>query len=112
MSGTDLKKSNIAIIGKKEDVLPFLATGVMVCYIKEGEGERVVEELINQGIRVLFFSDEFLGELDEIIKRFQAETFPCLIPFSFGGGKTKLGIERIRRIIKKAAGADIFIDQL
>ncbi|MEO0190559.1 MAG: V-type ATP synthase subunit F [candidate division WOR-3 bacterium] len=107
-----MNKSNIAIVGKKEDVLPFLATGARVCYIKEGGAQRMVEELINQGIKVIFFADEFLGELDGIIKKFQSETFPCLIPFSFGGAKTKLGIERIRGIIKKAAGADIFLDQV
>uniref|UniRef100_A0A7C4XF97 V-type ATP synthase subunit F n=1 Tax=candidate division WOR-3 bacterium TaxID=2052148 RepID=A0A7C4XF97_UNCW3 len=102
--------SNIAVVGRKEDILPFLAAGVEVCYIKEGESEKVVTELIKKGMKVIFFSEEFLPELEELMKHYQSETFPCLVPFFSGRARTKLGIERTRRMIKKAAGADIFIE--
>ncbi len=102
---------NLAIIGKKESVMPFIATGAKVYYIKEGEAETKVEELINQGVKVIFFSEEFAEELALVLKKYQTETFPCLIPFSSGRMRLNIGIERIRQLIKKAAGADIFLEQ-
>jgi hypothetical protein len=34
-----------------------------------------------------------------------------LIPIPSGRGKTKIAVERIRGVIKKAVGADIFLEE-
>lgn len=103
---------DLAIVGKKQNILPFLATGTRVCFIETGEAEQKVTELINQGVKVILFTEEFTDELREILRRYQTETFPCLIPFSSGEVKTRIAIERIRGIIKKAVGADVFLEEL
>jgi len=102
---------DLAILGKKQEILPFLATGAMVCAVEKGEAEKKVLELINQGIRVILFAEEFTDELKDLLRRYQTETFPCLIPFSTGATKTRIAIERLRGIIKKAVGADIFLEE-
>ncbi len=103
---------DLAIVGKKENILPFLATGARVCFTEKGEAEQKVMELINQGVRVILFTEEFTDELKEVLKIYQTETFPCLIPFSSGETKSRIAIERLRGIIKKAVGADVFLEEL
>ncbi len=103
--------SVLAIVGKKETIMPFLATGAKVVYVKEKECVKVVDDLIKEGVKIIFFTEEFIEELDEILLKYRTETFPCLIPIPTGRGKTKLAIERIRGVIKKAVGADVFLEE-
>jgi V/A-type H+-transporting ATPase subunit F len=103
--------SSLAIIGEKETIMPFLATGARVVYLKKGEGLTVVEDLIKEGVKIIFFTEEFIDELGDVLFHYRTETFPCLIPIPSGRGKTKLAIERIRGVIKKAVGADVFLEE-
>uniref|UniRef100_A0A7V1EIB5 V-type ATP synthase subunit F n=1 Tax=candidate division WOR-3 bacterium TaxID=2052148 RepID=A0A7V1EIB5_UNCW3 len=102
---------DLAILGRKQEILPFLATGAMVYAVEKGEVEKKALELINQGVRVILFAEEFTDELKDVLRRYQTETFPCLIPFSTGATKTRIAIERLRGIIKKAVGSDIFLEE-
>lgn len=101
----------MAIIGQRETIMPFLATGAHVVYVKKGESVNIVEELVAQGFKIIFFTEEFIDELDSILMKYRNQTVPCLIPIPTGRGKTKLAIERIRGVIKKAVGVDVFLEE-
>jgi len=103
--------SALAIVGQKETIMPFLATGAKVVYVKKGECIKVVDDLIKEGIKIIFFTEEFIEELSDTLVKYRTETMPCLIPIPTGRGKTKLAIERIRGVIKKAVGADVFLEE-
>lgn len=103
--------STLAIVGQKETIMPFLATGARVIYIRKGECAKTIEELIMQGFKIIFFTEEFIDELHEILLTYRDATIPCLIPIPTGRGKTRLAIERIRGVIKKAVGADVFVEE-
>ncbi|UCD06515.1 MAG: hypothetical protein JSV98_04595 [candidate division WOR-3 bacterium] len=103
--------SAMAIVGKRETVMPFLATGAKVVYVKAGECAVTVEDLIKDGVKIIFFTEEFIDELSDVLAKYRTETLPCLIPIPSGRGKTKVAIERIRGVIKKAVGADIFLEE-
>lgn len=103
--------SALAIVGQRETIMPFLATGAKVVYVKAGECIKVVEELIEQDFKIIFFTEEFIEELNDILLNYRNKTIPCLIPIPTGRGKTKLAIERIRGVIKKAVGADVFLEE-
>lgn len=103
--------TELAIIGKKQEVLPFLATGALVCDVEKGEAEKKIIELINQGMRVILFAEEFTDELKNVLRKYQTEPFPCLIPFSTGATKNRIAITRLKEIIKKAVGVDIFLEE-
>lgn len=100
----------LAIIGQRETIMPFLATGATVVYAKKGECVSVVENLIDKGYKIIFYTEEFIEELNDILMEYRNHTVPCLIPIPTGRGKTKLAIERIRGVIKKAVGADVFME--
>lgn len=101
----------LAIVGQRETIMPFLATGAHVVYIKKSEGTAVIEDLITQGFKIIFFTEEFIDELQSVLMKYRNQTTPCLIPIPTGRGKTKLAIERIRGVIKKAVGADVFLEE-
>jgi V/A-type H+-transporting ATPase subunit F len=101
----------LAIVGKRETVMPFLATGARVVYVKEGDCAATVEDLIKEGAKIILFTEEFIDELSDVLLKYRTETLPCLIPIPSGRGKTKVAIERIRGVIKKAVGADIFLEE-
>lgn len=101
----------LAIVGKRETVMPFLATGARVVYVKEGKCVDIVESLISEGTKIILFTEEFIDELSELLIKYRTETLPCLIPIPSGRGKTKLAVERVRGVIKKAVGADIFLEE-
>ncbi len=101
----------MAIVGKRETVMPFLATGARVVYVNKGECAETVQDLIKEGTKIILFTEEFIDELDDILLKYRTETLPCLIPIPSGRGKTKVAIERIRGVIKKAVGADIFLEE-
>jgi vacuolar-type H+-ATPase subunit F/Vma7 len=101
----------MAIIGRKETIMPFLATGAQVMYVNRGECVSVVEKLIDDGCKIIFFTEEFIDELHDLLNAYRNKTIPCLIPIPTGRGKTQLAIERIRGVIKKAVGADVFLEE-
>lgn len=103
--------STMAIVGKRETIMPFLATGAAVVYVKKGEGAAAVKDLIDRGFKIIFFTEEFIEELEEILRAYRNKTVPCLIPIPTGQSKTKLAIERIRGVIKRAVGADVFVEE-
>lgn len=103
--------STMAIVGQKETVMPFLATGAHVLYVDRGECVKTVEDLIVRGFKIVFFTEEFIDELADILTQYRNQTIPCLIPIPTGRGKTKIAIERIRGVIKKAVGADVFLEE-
>jgi V/A-type H+-transporting ATPase subunit F len=100
----------MAIVGKRETVMPFLATGAAVVYTREGECARAVQDLIREGTKIILFTEEFIDELADILSKHRTQTLPCLIPIPSGRGKTNIAVERIRSVIKKAVGADIFLE--
>lgn len=103
--------STLAIVGKKETIMPFRATGAKVVYVERGKCRAAVEELIKQDFKIIFFTEEFIDELKSILLLYRNKTVPCLIPIPTGRGKTKIAIERIRGVIKKAVGADVFLEE-
>ena len=103
--------STLAIVGPKETIMPFLATGAKVIYARRGDCVTVIEDLIRQGFKIIFFTEEFIDELNDVLLSYRNKTIPCLIPIPTGRGKTKMAIERIRGVIKKAVGVDVFLEE-
>lgn len=104
-------RRDVAIVGKKHVVLPFSATGARVVFAAEGEARQKTEELLAQGAKVIFFAEEFTAELDDLLRRYRSAAFPCLVPFPTAHGTTRIAIDRVRGVIKRAVGADIFVEE-
>lgn len=107
----------LGIIGTKDTVLGFKALG-FDCFpvVNPQEALVIVEELLSgkkAGYAVVFLTDDIASEiktgLDEI--RREAGLLPVLIIIPSHKGSLNLETEKIRKMVEKALGTDIFKDK-
>lgn len=98
----------IVIIGNAEIVEPFKATGahIEIVHSKE-ESEEVLKRHIMEGTKLVFIEEVFFKNNIKLIMENRERIFPTIIPIP-GRGAEGYAQERLRLLIKKAIGADIF----
>lgn len=101
---------NLAVMGPRDTVLPFCATGARVEFVTEADCRETLQRLVREGVQVVFFAEEFIPLLADILREYQKSAFPCVIPFPTGRTDRALAIDRVRGIIKRAVGADVFVE--
>lgn len=100
--------AGVAIVGSRNVIMPFLATGARVVFIEKREDtlERV-QDLIKEGQSIIFFTDDLTDYLQPVLEENRQKSLPCLVPIPAGRGEVSKGTIRIRQIIKRAVGVDI-----
>lgn len=108
----------IAIVGPKEMVLGFKGLGLEVHDAEsQSAAEEVLFELKKQTITesssdryaIVFVLESFIKNLDrEKYQKLSQGALPAFIPIPGLTGSTGFGDEKIRRIVEKAVGSDIF----
>lgn len=97
---------SIAVIGDKESIIPFNAFGV-ACYdcADPEKAKEILKKIIGEDYSLIFITEE----LAENIKPFYKEIrFPVIIEIPSWKGTTGLGRAKIKSIVERAVGADIF----
>ena len=93
----------IAILGKKEKILPFKATGINIFPCDLQTAKKSVEKIIDQ-YKIIFYTSEIYPALKDMIARFQKNPLPCFVLLP--SLDEKLSEVRIRELVKKATGTD------
>lgn len=109
-------KYEIAIVGPREQILGFSAVGVRAVFANTFEEARehlfALKKAVEKGeefIGVLLVLEDFLAELStEEYEKLSAGALPAIIPLPGISGGMGFGNEKIRRIVEKAVGSDIF----
>lgn len=96
----------IAVVGNKDSVLAFKASGLEVYPVEADNAESVVKKLCKD-CAVIFVTEEVAESIPEIIEKYKSKSFPAIIPIPTGTVNKGIGIEGIRRNVEKAIGADI-----
>ena len=96
-----------AVVGRAEVVEPFRAAGLLVRPVEPGaDAAAVVEELARSGAAVIFYTGDLAEELAGLVQRYSRQALPCLVVLPLS--ETGSGTERLREIVKRAIGADVF----
>jgi V/A-type H+-transporting ATPase subunit F len=98
----------IAVVGAREQVLPYLAIGATVFITDDREAaKKAVIEFAEKMHPVILVSDDLIREMEDILNRFSSSPIPSItaIPGKFGG--PSFSDERMKSIVKKAIGLDI-----
>ncbi len=105
--------AKVAVIGEEEFILPFKTSGLSVFTAQRGEYQKLVRRLTREGYGVVFFEEELMGELSDILEEVKRSPLPCLIPIPRfqEKGKKRLAMTRLKEIIRKAVGVDIFLEE-
>ncbi len=100
--------SKVAAIGSREAVLAFKALGIEAVPVSSGdEAGRALFTLAEQGVAVIFITEDVAVQIPEAIDRYRTSVLPAIIPIPGEMGSTGLGMERVRANVEKAVGADI-----
>jgi len=103
----DLSAGRIGVVGRAEVIAPFRAAGFAVHPVEPGPGASAeVEALIAAGLSVLFYTEDLAAHLGELLGRYSRSATPCLVMLPMGAEQR--GFERLREIVRRAVGADIF----
>lgn len=96
----------IAVVGDKDSVLAFKASGLDVYPTTIEDSQNIVKALAKE-CAVIFVTEEIATNIPEIIEKYKSKSFPAIIPIPTGVSSTGIGIEGIRKNVEKAIGADI-----
>ncbi len=106
----------MAVIGNRDSILGFKALG-LDCFPVEDPNDalQIVKDLIfnNQGYAAVYLTDDLASkidmELDEIKKG--APLLPILIIIPSHKGSLNMETRKIRKMVEKALGTDIFREE-
>lgn len=97
----------IAVVGRAETVAPFRAAGLTAVSVEPGPGAAdAVQSLIDRGCRVIFYTEDLFVDLKPVVERSRRQAVPSLV--SLPVGTERLGVERLKDIVRRAVGADVF----
>jgi vacuolar-type H+-ATPase subunit F/Vma7 len=88
-------------------IAPFRAAGFAVFPVEPGpEACARVEALVDSGLTVLFYTEDMYQCLSEFIGRCSRTATPCLVMLPMGAEQR--GLARLREIVRRTVGADVF----
>ena len=104
--------SEIAMIGDRDSILGFKSLGVSIFPAENQEkATDALKDTVAQEYKIVFITDDVMPEYEVVAEHLQNKTFPVVMPIPSNKGSTGLGTERLRSLVRKAAGADILAEE-
>jgi vacuolar-type H+-ATPase subunit F/Vma7 len=102
------KIKQIAVIGAKEDVLPFMSLGgdVFITSIAD-QARDALASCAENGYALILISDDLTPYLDDLIEKYASSPLPCITAIPGISGRALFSEKKIRSRIRKAVGIDI-----
>ncbi|NLT19109.1 MAG: V-type sodium ATPase subunit G [Firmicutes bacterium ADurb.Bin080] len=101
------RNCKIAMIGAKENILPFKAVGVQVFPVSQYFEAVDLLKKIARDFSVIFITEDLASEINETLDRYRAKPFPVILPIPGATGSTGYGMKNISHNVEKAIGVDI-----
>ncbi len=101
----------IGIIGERDAILGFKALGISTFPVKSpNEAETKLCELIGADYGSIFITESYAKPLAGVISELEREIplYPSIVIIPNHEGSKTLGMKKIKSIIEKAIGIDIF----
>ncbi len=104
--------SKVAVMGDKTSVLGFKALGVDTYPLERPEdGRSIWPEIKEQDYGVIFVTEPVYQVMEDLFGEVSEKIAPAVTIIPSTTGATGLGMERIRKTIEKAVGADILTEK-
>ena len=98
----------IGIIGDKDSILGFKALGMDVFpVIGAAEAEKTLDRLANNQYAVIYITESIASEIAGAIEKYSSSKIPAVILVPGNQGTTGLGMQRVKKTVERAVGADI-----
>jgi vacuolar-type H+-ATPase subunit F/Vma7 len=99
--------TRVGVVGRPEVIAPFRAAGFAVFPVEPGpDASAKVKTLLDAGLAVLFYTEDLSPHLAGLLERYCRSATPGLVMLPMGAEQR--GFERLREIVRRAVGADVF----
>ena len=99
---------NIAMIGDGDSILVFKAVGVTPFAVKTAEEASKVLDKIAKNYKIIFITDDFAKEIDGVISKYTAKSYPIIVSVPSKDGSNGYGIKKLTEATEKALGINLF----
>jgi V/A-type H+-transporting ATPase subunit F len=98
----------IAVIGSRESILGFKAMGLSVfpCH-SPAEARKTLHKAAEEGYAIIYITEGFSRDMPEDIDRYRDVGIPAVIPIPGMHGSFGVGMNKLKRRVERAVGADI-----
>ena len=99
-----------AIIGNGESVLAFKAGGVDAYFAENAAAAREMLRKLAKKYQVIFLTDDYAKELDDLITRMLEQPYPIVISVPTNGS-SEYAKEKMKEQMERALGVDILFQR-
>ncbi len=104
-----MEKIKIAAVGDRASVMIFNTVGVRTSYVSTvNEARKAVLDFVNDGVNVIFVTEVFIKEMDDLVEKYRQTAYPSLIPIPDSSGSLGLAEQKVIDNMEKAIGTNIF----
>lgn len=100
--------SEICILGPKELTEPFRGVGLTEVRASADDVLQKVRELTTSDYKIVFYAEEFYPLLREFLLKRSGGVFPTFVPIPSVGEGERYATQRLKELIKKAIGVDVY----
>ncbi len=105
-----LREGKAGIIGDKESIMGFLPLGLTLAYATTAEeAKQKLSRLLEDGCAVVYITEHLYVQMD--LTPYQETVTPAIIPVPGIDGGNRCGINRLKKAVEKAVGADILFGE-
>ncbi len=98
----------IGVIGRKESVMCFMASGFEVSVAESAENAAAcLKKMVADNCAVIFLTEEFAPLLVEETDKYKDVPVPAVITIPAASGRMGYGMDTLRRACERAVGMDI-----
>ena len=102
----------IGVIGDSASVMGFMAIGFGVFPVETAEeAQKTLLRLAGENYAILYITENFAMESEEVIARFKDNPLPAVITIPGKDGAKGYGLANIKRSVERAIGADILFKE-
>jgi len=98
----------VCILGTRELTEPFRGVGLAEARADSETVLSKARELSDSDFKIVFFAEEFYPQLREFLAKRAGGTFPTFVPIPSVGDSPRYATQRLRELIKKAIGVDVY----
>jgi len=105
-SGIAGQHGRVAAVGKPEVVAGLRALGLDPFPAGPADAAAVVERLAAQSYNIVFYTAECASALAPILEKHRRSAVPSIVELPSGPGSS--GADRLKELVRRAVGADVF----
>ncbi len=99
----------VAVIGKYETVFPFKSFGIECIVCNTGlEAREKIREIVSMEYGLIFLEEEYYDDVKDVVEELREAATPAITLIPGAGGSTGKAKEKLKSLILKAIGIDVF----